>query len=108
MFSRKRTEKEQKMERIQPFINQLLKLSDSFESFDKLSVNTSDPRMEENDNSKYVFKICSKYSFWKGRWVDHVYVSISPDPEYKRIDKIILDLSEEDIINLEMLLLSWI
>ena len=111
MYIKSAKEKE-RLKHVQPFIEYMLQMveKNSQDVQDKATITGRDPREEDSNKDRvYLFKVASVYSFWKARYIDHVYIYIKDRiTEYKRIDKCIMELTDDDILYLNKLLLEWV
>ena len=108
----KSNKEKERLERVQPFIDYILQMveKNSHDVQDKATIVGRDPREDDNNKDKtYLFKVASVYSFLKARYVDYVYIYIKDRiPEYKRIDKIVMQLTDDDLLYLDKQLLEWL
>lgn len=107
----KSKKEKERLEDIKPFTTYLLSMveKNSQDIQDKATITGRDP-LDDDDNKEkeYLFKVASVYSFWKARYVDHVYIYIKNRiPDYKRIDKVAIKLTSDDILFLNKLLMEW-
>ena len=108
----KSNKEKERLERVQPFIDYILQMveKNSDEIQDKVTITGRNPcENEENKDRKYLFKVASVYSFLKARYVDYVYIYIKDRiPEFRRMDKVIMQLTDDDLLYLDKQLLEWL
>ena len=103
--------KKKKFQEIKPFVEYLLAQvsKEGQNHWDNHGMGRDDPlKTNDPDASDYYFKVASEWAFFKGKYVEHVFIHIKDRiPNYTRIDKVILKLEKKDVIFMQSLLLSW-
>ena len=108
----KSEEEKKRLKRVEPFMKYILEMveKNSTEVADKATITGSDPRSDDDKkDKKYMFKVASVYSFWKAKYIDHVYIFVRGKfQEFERIDKCIMKLDADDLLYMDKLLLEWL